>query len=135
MMFAKPEFDEMLDIAPLDSWRQPQMGKKKKPYFAQTSSFDPKLHRAKHFLVIEEAIEWLLSMGGGTVKKRNAGVVREPGLQDIRVWGVVAEVVNDVTHLFTPPLSITPWMKSTSSRDYSAARTVNDPGLKAGACN
>ena len=67
---------------------------RKKRYFAQIKSSDPKLHRAKYFDFFDDAKEWLEQNGGGTVKKRNAGVVHSSGMglgrvvfdPPLRVW-------------------------------------------------
>ena len=62
---------------------------RRKPYFAQDNHQHPN-HRAKYFWTLEEAQEWLLSRGGGTVNKRNAAVVYI-NEESVRVW---AEVLN-----------------------------------------
>jgi hypothetical protein len=64
---------------------------KKKQFFAQNNKLDAFNHRAKNFWTIEEAEEWLKTEGGGTVKKRNAGVVYVFG-EPVRVWGEVLNV-------------------------------------------
>lgn len=63
---------------------------KKKQFFAQDNNKN-NAHRAKYFHTLEEATAWLETRGGGTVKKRNAGVVYVFD-QPIRVWGEVAKV-------------------------------------------
>lgn len=63
---------------------------KRKNYFAQNSYLDNR-HRAKHFWTLKEAEEWLKNNGGGTVKKRNAGVAQVFG-EPVRVWGEVLNV-------------------------------------------
>ncbi len=73
------------------------MAKKRKKYFAQNRHYDPKFHRAKHFTTLQEAITWIEEQGGGTVKKRNAGVIHGSGYglgrvefdPPLRVWGEV----------------------------------------------
>jgi hypothetical protein len=70
---------------------------KKKNYLAQTSSCDPKLHKAKYFFDKQEAIDWVEEQGGGEVKARNARTMEGSGYgleyvefnPPIRVWGVV----------------------------------------------
>jgi len=57
---------------------------KKKLFFAQTH-LGPN-HAAKYFWTLEEATEWLKERRGGTVKKRNSGVVHGPFAGEIRVW-------------------------------------------------
>lgn len=64
---------------------------KRKPFFAQNNKLDAFNHRAKYFWTLEEAESWLKLEGGGTIKKRNAGVVYvfdEP----VRVWKDVSHV-------------------------------------------
>gem|GEM_PF-1854689 len=64
---------------------------KKKQFFAQNNKLDGFNHRAKYFWTLEEAEDWLRTEGGGTVKKRNAGVVNVFG-EEIRVWKDIADV-------------------------------------------
>ncbi len=64
---------------------------KKKQFFAQNNKLDAFNHKAKHFWNIKEAEEWLKSVGGGTIKKRNAGVVYIFG-ESIRVWKDIKDV-------------------------------------------
>ena len=42
----------------------------KRKYFAQTSTTDPKLHKSKHFEILEDAINFVEENGGGIVKNR-----------------------------------------------------------------
>lgn len=65
---------------------------KRKPYFAQNSICNAFDHRAKYFYDLDEARCWLKENGGGSIKKRNAGIVRDPFIREIRVWGVIEEV-------------------------------------------
>ena len=44
---------------------------KPRPYFAQTHNCNAGEHRAKHFEVIQDAIEYVEQHGGGTVKNRD----------------------------------------------------------------
>ena len=76
------------------------MSTEKKGYLAQMSLLGDG-HKARYFDSIEEARIWLLPNGGGTIKKRNAGVMY--GIGDgsdrvvfdppLRVWGEIEEVV------------------------------------------
>jgi uncharacterized SAM-dependent methyltransferase len=42
----------------------------KNRYFAQDNNFDAFNHRAKYFSSFNEAVDWLKTRGGGTIKKR-----------------------------------------------------------------
>jgi len=53
------------------------MSKGKRPYFCQTAPGPG--HKAKHFSDLDEAREWLLLHGGGTIKKRNAKTIYASG--------------------------------------------------------
>lgn len=64
---------------------------KKKPFFCQNAILGTG-HKAKYFDTLEDARQWLSQNGGGTIKKRNAGIVRDPFIGDLRVWGVIEEV-------------------------------------------
>ncbi|MEQ8995374.1 MAG: hypothetical protein RID53_02585 [Coleofasciculus sp. B1-GNL1-01] len=68
----------------------------KKPYFAQNNKLDGFNHRAKYFWTLEEARNWLKSEGGGTIKKRNAGVVYSFDTP-IRVWAGIEAVEENAT--------------------------------------
>jgi len=68
-----------------------------KPYFAQNDICDAFNHRAKYFHTIEEARTWLAANGGGTIKKKGAGVVHDPFVGDIRVMTEVERVEKDGT--------------------------------------
>jgi viroplasmin and RNaseH domain-containing protein len=75
---------------------------KQKPFFCQNNILGPTGHKAKHFDTLEEARAWLAENGGGSIKKRNALVIRHSGgswLQGgvdfdppLRTWGVVETV-------------------------------------------
>jgi hypothetical protein len=78
---------------------------KKKPDFAQNNKLDGFNHRSKHFWTLEEAEKWLKEQGGGTVKKRNAGVFYINGGDPTRTWADVLEVTDagNVKHLNPQP--------------------------------
>ena len=63
---------------------------RKKPFFAQDNNQHPD-HRAAYFWTIKEAEDWLKNRGGGTIKKRGAGVTCVMG-EPIRTWGEVKNV-------------------------------------------
>lgn len=46
------------------------MSKSKNRYFAQDSNLDAFNHRARYFPNFNDAVNWLKSRGGGTIKKR-----------------------------------------------------------------
>lgn len=69
----------------------------KRPYFAQNDICDAFNHRAKYFHSIEEACTWLAANGGGTISKRDAGIVRDSFVGDIRVMAVIERVEKDGT--------------------------------------
>ncbi|MFB2980986.1 hypothetical protein [Microseira sp. BLCC-F43] len=46
------------------------MSKTKNRYFAQDFNCDAFNHRAKYFPTFNDAVDWLKSRGGGTIKKR-----------------------------------------------------------------
>ena len=46
------------------------MTKTKNKYFAQDNNLDAFNHRAKHFASFKDAVSWLLTRSGGTIKKR-----------------------------------------------------------------
>lgn len=60
----------------------------KNQYFAQTKKLGPE-HRSKYFKTLEEGIEFVEKRGGGLVKKRRGGVVHDPEIGRIEVWGIV----------------------------------------------
>jgi hypothetical protein len=64
---------------------------KKKPFFCQ-NTIPGAGHKAKYFDNIENARQWLLENGGGTIKKRNAGIMRDPFIGEIRGWSIIEEV-------------------------------------------
>ena len=63
---------------------------KRKPYFCQNTIFGDG-HKAKYFDDLESAKAWLKEQGGGTIKKRNAGVINDPFIGEIRTWGEVSQ--------------------------------------------
>jgi hypothetical protein len=76
------------------------MSKTKRPYFCQTDATGA-AHKSKYFADIDEAREWLREHGGGTIKKKNAGVIRASGHglgrvefdPPLRVYAVVETVI------------------------------------------
>lgn len=42
----------------------------KKSFFAQSDICDALNHKAKHFFTLQEAIDWLKKIGGGSVKRK-----------------------------------------------------------------
>jgi len=66
------------------------MTKTKNRYFAQDNNLDGFNHRAKYFSSFKDAVSWLLTRGGGTIKKRiqhittvdNSGLISH--LDDLR---------------------------------------------------
>ena len=54
---------------------------KRKPYFCQTD-----------LGTIDDARKWLSENGGGTIKKRGAGIINDPFIGEIKVWGIVDNV-------------------------------------------
>ncbi len=60
----------------------------KKPFFAQTANCDPLQHKAKYFVDLAEAKEFVAAHGGGTVKKRTK-----------TTWRLVYETGRDVESL------------------------------------
>jgi hypothetical protein len=63
---------------------------KRKPYFCQTDLGIN--HKAKYFQDIDEARKWLSENGGGTIKKRGAGIINDPFIGEIKVWCIVDNV-------------------------------------------
>lgn len=63
---------------------------KRKPYFCQTTLGIN--HKAKYFYEIDNARKWLSENGGGTIKKRGAGVVNYTFIGKIRTWGIVENI-------------------------------------------
>jgi hypothetical protein len=60
-------------------------------YFAQNQILG-RGHKAKTFRDLDAAREWLKRNGGGTIKRRNAGVIHDPFIGRIRTWGVIEEI-------------------------------------------
>jgi len=63
---------------------------KRKNFFAQDNQSHPN-HRAKYFYTKEEAEQWLKERGGGTIKRRNGGVVYVGG-EPVPVWWEISHV-------------------------------------------
>lgn len=54
------------------------MSRRRKRFFAQNAILTATGHRARYFDDLDAAVAWLRARGGGTVKRRGAGVAHDP---------------------------------------------------------